>query len=94
MVKDSRAQTRSSPVRSLNTPRPVRVVEKPEDWPDAVCLRSKLKVISVEDRWRVDDEWWREKPISRLYYRCVLEDGRGVTVFKNLITGRWYRQND
>lgn len=93
MVKDTRAETRPSPVRPLNIPRVIRVAEEPKDWPDAVSLRSMLKVASVEDRWRVDDEWWREHPVSRLYYECTLEDGRKVTVFKDLIAGRWYRQN-
>ena len=93
MVKDTRAETRPSPVRPLNAARAIRVAEEPKDWPSAVSLRSMLKVVSVEDRWRVDDEWWREHPVSRLYHECILEDGRKVTVFKDLITGRWYRQN-
>jgi hypothetical protein len=45
------------------------------------------------DRWRVDDEWWREKPLSRLYFECLLEDGRRITVFHDLITSKWYRQS-
>jgi hypothetical protein len=52
-----------------------------------------LKVVSVEDRWRIDDEWWREQPISRMYFECTLEDGRQLTVFQDLLTGGWYRQS-
>ena len=42
--------------------------------------------------WRIDDEWWR-KPISRLYYLLEFTTGSRFTVFQDLITGRWYRQN-
>jgi hypothetical protein len=68
------------------------VAEDPDGWPQELLLRRKLKVVSVEDRWRIDDEWWREQPISRMYFECVLEDGRQEIVFKDLLTGRWYRQ--
>ncbi len=51
-----------------------------------------IKVVSVEDCWRIDEEWWREKPISRLYFEVLLEDGRRMTVFKDLLQGAWYRQ--
>ncbi|MEE8158854.1 MAG: hypothetical protein V3T78_05745 [Dehalococcoidia bacterium] len=49
---------------------------------------------AIEDRWRIDDEWWREGPISRTYFDCVLGDGRHVTLVKDLITNSWYRQRD
>lgn len=51
-----------------------------------------IKVASIEDCWRIDDEWWREKPVSRLYFEVLLEDGRRLTVFKDLLQGQWYRQ--
>jgi hypothetical protein len=41
-------------------------------------------VASVQDRWRLDDEWWRERPISRLYHALVLEDGTLLTVYHDL----------
>jgi hypothetical protein len=51
-----------------------------------------VAVEAVLERWRIDDEWWREQPISRLYYRLLLEDGRTVDVYQALRTGRWFRQ--
>ena len=37
---------------------------------------SKLRaVIDVLDRWRIDDEWWRQE-ISRMYFRVALAEGR------------------
>jgi hypothetical protein len=52
----------------------------------------RLAVESIVETWRIDDEWWREKPVSRLYRRVALEDGRVVDVYQALASGRWYRQ--
>jgi len=51
-----------------------------------------IAVESVVETWRIDDEWWREKAVSRQYWRVVLEDGCVVDVYRNLVTGRWWRQ--
>ncbi len=93
MVKATGAKARAGASRPLNQPRPVKVVEGPKGWPIEVCLRNTPNgVASVEDRWRIDDEWWRERPVSRMYFDCVLQDGRRLTLFQDLVTGRWYRQ--
>jgi hypothetical protein len=49
-------------------------------------------VKEILNTWRMDEESWREQ-ISRLY--CLLEfsSGSRFTVFKDLITGQWRRQN-
>ena len=47
---------------------------------------------AVPESWRVDDEWWREGPVSRLYFRLLMEDGRTVTAYRDLVTGRWAKQ--
>ena len=52
-----------------------------------------FEVESVEDIWRIDDEWWREEAVSRMYYRCAVDGGMSVTVFHDLINGKWYRQS-
>ena len=46
-------------------------------------------VASVQDRWRIDDEWWRETPLSRMYYQLRLEGDRVVTVYQDLVGGAW-----
>jgi hypothetical protein len=53
---------------------------------------GRFAVESVLETWRIDDEWWRERPVSRLYYRLLLEDGRTLDVYRALGSGRWYRQ--
>ena len=39
---------------------------------------------AVLETWRIDDEWWRERPMSRVYYSVLLEGGRTVTVYQGL----------
>jgi len=48
-------------------------------------------VETVLETWRLDDEWWR-MPISRRYYEVVIEGGRRMMLFQDLITGRWFSQ--
>ena len=51
-----------------------------------------LKVVSIDNMWKIDEEWWREKPIIRMYYQVTTEDGRRITLFRDLTTGEWYQQ--
>jgi hypothetical protein len=70
-------------------------VEAGEDGrPCAVHLSGQRRAVeAVLEAWRLDDEWWRERPLSRLYLRLLLEDGRTVTVYQDLASGRWRCQN-
>ena len=49
------------------------------------------KVISIHEIWRIDDEWWRQ-PISRLYHQVALENGKMMTLYRDLTDGSWYAQ--
>jgi hypothetical protein len=49
------------------------------------------KVESINETWRIDDEWWRQT-ISRLYYEVMLEGGKRVVLFQDLIAGNWCMQ--
>jgi hypothetical protein len=42
--------------------------------------------------WRIEQHWWRAEPIRRDYYRVVPEDGPPLTVYHDLVTGEWARQ--
>jgi len=53
--------------------------------------RPARRVEVVRERWRIDDEWWR-RPISRDYRTVVLDDGRSVTLYHDLLDGCWYAQ--
>ena len=69
-------------------------VEAGEDGrPIAVYLSGhRCAAESVLETWRIDDEWWRERPVSRVYFSVLLADGRTVTVYRDLVSGRWARQ--
>jgi hypothetical protein len=80
------------PLNSLNKPESIYVKEKPGGEPAVIIDQPPKTVASIEDSWRVDDEWWRKDPVSRMYYRVLLAGGQQLTVFKDLISGSWYRQ--
>jgi len=68
------------------------VQENPQGVPIALRDVRRQAIVAVSDRWRIDDEWWRGEALSRLYFIVVLEYGQRLTIFKDLPTGRWYRQ--
>jgi hypothetical protein len=53
--------------------------------------KTARRVEVVRERWRIDDEWWREA-ISREYHDVVLDDGRVVTLYHDLSDDLWYAQ--
>ena len=61
--------------------------------PSTVVLRRrKVRVTSVQDMWEIVDEWWRVNPISRRYYRATTEGDKNITIFHDLVSGAWYKQ--
>ncbi len=78
--------------RPLNTPRPVRVRTGEGGRPLVLHLNGGgQKVLQILEIWQIDEEWWRE-PISRRYATLTLEEGRTVTVYRDLLEDRWYLQ--
>ena len=93
MVKDTRKTTGTGDIRPLNQPIALPVKADGDGLPIALKLRGRwLNVESVDDRWRMEDEWWREQPVSRIYYECVVDGRIRVTVFQDIVAERWYRQ--
>ena len=93
---------------SVSPNRARRAVLKPLSKPVALTVRTDehgeltyvrlpgktaRRVEAVRDRWRIDDEWWRER-ISREYRAVVLDDGRVLTLYHDLTDGLWYAQKD
>ena len=94
MVAHTRAAGSLRRVRPLNRPRPLRVEADEDGRPIAVYLSGRRYAVeSVLEAWRIDDEWWRERPVSRVYFSLLLEDGRAVTVYRDLTSGRWAAQS-
>ena len=81
--------------RPLNTPVPIQVQADDAGCPWAVRRASwsaPRTVDRVQDRWRIDDEWWRARPISRFYFALLLHDGTVLTIYHDRILGRWFEQ--
>ncbi len=94
MVETARAKAGPGALRPLNKPQPLSVKANERGQPVALTLRGeRLGVGSIEDHWRIEDEWWRDQPVSRAYFEVLLADGRRVTVFRDNITGEWYGQH-
>ncbi|MFN0071901.1 MAG: hypothetical protein ACKVVP_10485 [Chloroflexota bacterium] len=60
---------------------------------DSLCWQRRWRrVIQVLERWRIDDEWWRSRPVSRLYFAVLLEGGLRLEIYRDLVDGQWYAQ--
>lgn len=90
MVKDTGAAQGTGGVRPLGLPRPIEVRTDHRGWPVAVKLDRRWAPVTVEDRWRIDDEWWREEPVLRAYF--LLEGSISLVVFKDLLSSKWSYQ--
>ena len=84
---------RSKRLRALNPPLPIRIDLDQNRIPTYYHPKNgkHLKICVIRERWRIDDEWWREE-ISRDYFTFILENGMIITVFQNLLSQKWYRQ--
>jgi hypothetical protein len=94
MVENTGAALHPDAVKPVNTPEPVRVEEGPAGLPLAVRLPNRQRIVAIEDRWRIDDEWWRAEPVSRIYYVVLLASGEKLALYQDLFSGEWYKQGD
>ena len=108
MVQNTRKTPSPSALRPLNLPVPITVEEDARHRPLAIsplALSKKgrqlkmapvqvasVKVASVDNLWKIDEEWWRDKPILRMYYQVTTEGGQRLTLFRDLTSGEWYQQ--
>jgi hypothetical protein len=80
-------------LRPLNAPVQVQVRTGRDGAPVRVVMRQRgHAVATVQERWRIDEGWWWERPVSRMYWRLVLDDGRQVTIFQDLFKKTWWVQ--
>ena len=94
MVQNSRKTSSFNYLRAINTPIPIVVKESPKKLPKSLAINGYIKHIAlISDIWEINDEWWRSKPISRLYYQAITQEGRQITIFNDLIDHQWYQQN-
>ena len=79
-------------LRPLGFPSPIHVRINLKGQPTEIGLQDRRRggnVASIQEIWRIDDEWWRNS-ISRLYYQVVLENGKIMTLYRDLTDGCWY----
>ena len=84
-----------SELRPLNAPTPLRVQTDAQGRIVAIWRQGRLtprSIASIQDRWRIDDEWWREHAVSRMYYQVVLDDGTLLTMYHDLEGDAWFEQ--
>ena len=80
-------------IKPLHLPRPVEVQEGTAREPVSVCLERRWQQVAlISDTWTFD-LWWLPEPVARSYYRVDPGDGRQVTLFRDRMEGRWYRQS-
>jgi len=93
MVKDPGAAIRPHRLRPLAEPQPLVVKMDADGLLASVLFEGATRdVIAVQDRWRIDDEWWREMPVAQMYYQFQLDGDRTVTVYQDLLGGEWWLQ--
>jgi hypothetical protein len=92
MVENIGKTLRADAYKPVNAPAALQVEEDASGFPLAVKGKRRQVINSIEDRWRLDDEWWRAEPVSRLYYNVLLASGQRLVLYKDLITGGWYEQ--
>ncbi len=92
MVQNSGTPLRFSAYKSVNLPEPAAVKEDADGWPSEILTPFKQTIVSIEDRWRIDDEWWRAEPLARMYYAVLFKSGQKLVIYKDLVKNEWYRQ--
>lgn len=92
MVENTGKTLRADTYKPVNAPAALKIEEDALGLPLAIKLKRRQAVTSIEDRWRIDDEWWRTEPVARLYYNVLLNSGQRLVLYKDLVGGGWYEQ--
>ena len=85
MVENPGKTAGTGTYQPVNLPEPVAVEEDASGLPKAIVMRPRQIITSIAEKWRIDDEWWRSEPVSRLYYSVVFKSGLRRVLFKDLI---------
>jgi hypothetical protein len=93
MVENTGKTLRPDTYRPVNTPDPVSVEEDDNGLPVAFKKKRRQKIAAIDDRWRIDDEWWRSEPVVRLYYAARLASGERLVFYRDMVSGGWYDQD-
>lgn len=99
-----RTDERGAPVAVQIKPPAARGSGRPRRQRNAPAARLKgirsdgawIAVSEVENRWKVNEGWWRgpDEEIERMYFVLLLEGGQTATIFQDMVSGEWRRQAD
>jgi len=93
MVGNTRAASDTRRIRRLKTPSAIEVEASEEGVPLRLRLGSVWQDVTLVRRpWRIDQQWWRSEPVRRDYFRVAPGDGPPLTVYHDLVSGEWCRQ--
>src|SRR5690348_13063675 len=95
LVRAPELVRRSAELRPVNAPAPLRVQLDAQGRIVGLWRQGRLtprSIAAIQDRWRIDDEWWREHRVARMYYEVVLDDGTLLTIFQDLVGDEWFEQ--
>lgn len=82
-----------SRLRRLNEPVPADVRLGGDGRPARVRWRERPEQVEcVLDTWCVDDAWWSERPVRRVYHEVQLVSGVRLVLSWDVIEGRWLAQ--
>ena len=70
---------------------PVRVAVRADERGRPLTVADR-RVEAVRESWVIEDRWWTAAPMRRRYWEIVTDDGRNEVVFRDLRSGRWWRQ--
>lgn len=97
--------TGATRVRRLNEPTPADVRLGADGRPAQVAWRAPRgarsrgreriafeRVEAVLDTWCVDDAWWSDRPVRRLYHEVQLVSGVRLVLSWDMDAGSWQAQ--
>jgi hypothetical protein len=80
-------------IRRLRPPRAFEVEADAAGVPFRIRLGGAWQYVTLaRTPWRIDQHWWRNEHVQRDYFRLAPEDGPPLTVYHDLLTDSWARQ--
>ena len=93
VIEDSEGRPVAVVVPPTINNRPAHSRRLVQQQPTTLKLAAQ-KITAINDLWQVNDEWWREHPISRRYYQITTQSDSRLTVFQDDLNGNWYWQKE
>ena len=93
MVSNTRRTADPRRIRRLKSPESLDVVTDSAGIPLRFRQGNTWHDVALARRpWRIDQHWWRADVIRRDYFRVAPEDGPPLTIYHDLISDEWARQ--